>query len=76
MNETESSLVVALTTNNTASADLICITLPRIKVGGQQKNDGSGGIIQTFPFEALLNVNGGVGISSEQTTILIQDTLA
>jgi len=50
--------------------------LPRIKLGGQQKNDGSGGIVQTFPFQALLNANGGTGTSSEQTTIVIQDTAA
>lgn len=76
VNETESSLIVALTTDNTATADVICFTLPRIKVGGQQKNDGTGGIVQTFPFQALYNVNGGAGVATEQTTILIQDTAA
>lgn len=76
VNETESSLIVALTTDNTAAADVVCFTLPRIKVGGQQKSDGSGGIVQTFPFQALYNVNGGAGIATEQTTILIQDTAA
>lgn len=76
VNETESSLIVVLTTDNTAAADFVCITLPRIKVGGQQKNDGSGGIVQTFPFQALYNVNGGAGIATEQTTILLQDSAA
>jgi hypothetical protein len=76
VNETESSLIVALTTNNTASADFVTFVLPRIKLGGQQKSDGTGGIVQTFPFTALLNVNGGTGTSTEQTTILIQDSLA
>lgn len=76
VNETESSLVVALTTDNTATADVLSFVLPRIKVGGQQKSDGSGGIVQTFPFQALYNVNGGAGASSEQTTLSIQDTQA
>ena len=76
VNETESSLIVALTTDNTATADVLCFTLPRIKVGGQQKSDGTGGIVQTFPFQALYNVNGGTGVATEQTTILIQDTAA
>jgi hypothetical protein len=76
VNETESSLMVALTTDNTAAADVITFVLPRIKVGGQQKNDGTGGIVQTFPFQALYNVNGGAGIATEQTSILIQDTAA
>jgi translation initiation factor 1 (eIF-1/SUI1) len=76
VNETESSLIVALTTDNTATADVLCFTLPRIKLGGQQKTDGTGGIVQTFPFQALINVNGGTGTATEQTTILIQDTAA
>lgn len=76
VNETESSLTVALTTDNTATADVLVFTMPRIKVGGQAKNDGTGGIIQTFPFQALYNTLGGAGTSTEQTTIRIQDSAA
>lgn len=76
INETETSLVVALTTDNTAAADVLAFVLPRIKVGGASKNDGTGAIVQTFPFTALLNLNGGAGVSSEQTTLSIQDTAA
>jgi hypothetical protein len=74
--ESEISLIVALTSDNTASSNLISFTLPRIKLSGAAKNDGSGGVIQTFPFTALLNINGGTGISSEATTLSIQDTAA
>jgi len=76
VNETETSLVVSLTTDNTANADVLTLTIPRIKLGGQQKNDGTGGIVQTFPFQALLNTAGGSGTSSEQTTLVMQDTAA
>lgn len=76
VNETETSLVVALTTDNSATADVLAITIPRIKLGGQQKSDGTGGIVQTFPFQALLNTAGGSGTSSEQTTLVMQDTAA
>ena len=76
VNETESSLMVALTTDNTASADVLSFVLPRIKVGGQQKSDGTGGIVQTFPFIGLYNVNGGAGIATEQTSLSVQDTAA
>ena len=76
VNETESSLMVALTTDNTASADVLAFVLPRIKVGGQQKSDGTGGIVQTFPFIGLYNVNGGAGIATEQTSLSVQDTAA
>lgn len=76
VNETESSIIVALTTDNTATADVLVFAMPRIKVGGQAKNDGTGGVIQTFPFQALYNTNGGAGTSTEQTTIRIQDSQA
>lgn len=76
VNETEASIVAAFTTANTAAADFLAITLPRIKVGGAQKDDGEKGIVQTFPFQALLNTSGGSGTSSHATTIAIQDSLA
>lgn len=76
VNETESSLLFVMTTDNTPTADFITFILPRIKVGGQQKSDGTGGIVQTFPFQALLNNAGGAGTSTEQTTIVIQDSQA
>jgi len=76
VNETETSLIVALTADNTATSDVISFALPRIKLGGQQKNDGTGGIAQTFPFQALFNNAGGTGTATEQTTITLQDTAA
>lgn len=76
LNETEISLVVALTTGNAAAADFIAFSLPRIKVGGASENDSQSGIIQTFPFTALYNGAGGAGISSEATTLLVQDSQA
>lgn len=74
--ETETSLYVALTADNTAASDFICISLPRIKLGGSAKTDGEGGIVQTFPFQCLYNSNGGTGIDTEKTTISIQDAQA
>lgn len=74
--ETETSLYVALTADNTASSAFIAISLPRIKLGGSAKTDGEGGIVQTFPFQCLYNSNGGTGILTEKTTISIQDSAA
>ncbi len=74
--ETEISLCVALTTNNTAAADIVAITMSRVKLGGADKADGDGGIVRTYPFTALLNNAGGSGTAYDQTTITIQDSLA
>lgn len=76
LNETEASLAVVLTSDNTANSDFVAVTLPRIKLGGASKNDGSTGIVQTFPFQALLNTAGGAGTATEQTTVSMQDSAA
>lgn len=75
-NETETSIAVALTTNNLPNADFISFTIPRVKVGSSDKDDGEKGIVRTYSFQALLNAAGGAGTTSEATTISIQDSLA
>lgn len=74
VNEDEIALVVALTTGSQALSDFISITLPRIKLGGATKSDGEQGIVATFPFQALFNAAGGTGVSSEQTTLVYQES--
>jgi hypothetical protein len=76
LNETEQSLAVLLTSDNSDNADFVSITLPRIKLGSASKNDAADGIVQTFNFQALLKSTGGSGTDSEQTTIVIQDSQA
>lgn len=75
-NETEISIVAALTTSNAADADVMAITLPRVKVNSDTKDDSESGISAQHSFRALLNSAGGTGTSSEATTISIQDSLA
>lgn len=75
-NETEASLVVALTTSNDANSDFVSITLPRIKINSDTKADAETGIISSHSFRALLNSDGGAGTDSLATTISIQDSLA
>lgn len=74
--ETTASLAIALTTDNTATAEFVSFVMPKIKVSGATVDDGQKGRVQTIPFTALYNGSGGTGTSSEQTTIVIQDSLA
>lgn len=76
VNETEIDLIAVFTADNTAASDFIAFSVPRIKVGGASKSDSDAGLVQTFPFTALLNVNGGTGIATEKTTICVQDAQA
>lgn len=72
--ETEGSLSVWLASDNTAASKFVGITLPRIKMNGANLDDGEKGLVQTIPFVALYNSAGGSGTSSEQSTIVVQDS--
>lgn len=76
VNETEIDLLAAFTADNTATAAFIAFALHRIKLGGASKSDGEGGLVQTFPFTALLNTAGGTGIATEATTCAVIDSAA
>lgn len=76
VNETEIDLIGVFTSDNSAAADFITCVLPRIKVGSAGKDDGDGGLVQTFSFQALLNTAGGTGVKTEKTTFSMQDSAA
>lgn len=71
-NETEAVLSVVMTASNAKDADFVAFTLPRIKLGGNQKDDGEKGLIQTIPFTALYQTVSGN--EKEQSTIVYQDS--
>ncbi len=75
-NETEISLIHSIEYPVSGGPNQIFnIILPRIKLGGATKDDGEKGLIQTVPFQALLNTAGSATGASHQTTIMIQDEL-
>lgn len=73
--ETEASVTMALTATSAANSDFVAFTMPRIKVGGNSKDDGQKGIVQTVPFTALLNTNSATN-NGDVTTLMIQDSAA
>jgi hypothetical protein len=75
-NETEISAIAVFTANNSANSDFIGFSLGRLKLTGADKDDGEKILIQTIPFQALLNVNGGTALASDLTTISVQDSAA
>jgi len=76
INETEVSIIVALTTDSTATADFVSFTMSRVKIGGADVTDGASGLTRTFPFTALKNTAGGAALANLATTIMVQDSLA
>ena len=78
-NETEISVSCVFTDDNSATADFLAFTMPRVKVGGASKDDGEKGIIQTLPFVALFDTSAGAdtgatATDSLATTLSIQDS--
>lgn len=76
LDETTFAISAVFFTGTSSNADFIAVTLPACKAGGATKSDGEQGLQLTMPFQALYNSSGGSGISSEATTIWIQDSQA
>jgi hypothetical protein len=76
LNETEFEILLALTSDNTATANFISIALPRVKANGHTLNDGEAGLVATVPFQALLPTTGGSGVANELTTMAVHDSAA
>ena len=76
VNETEISACMVFTSDNSAASDFVGFTLGRLKLNGASKDDGEKVLIQTLPFQALLDTAGGAGKSTEMTTLTVQDSAA
>ena len=76
LNETEVGLSVVLSASGAAAADFIAFSLPRVKFSGGAPDDGEKSLILTMPFDALYNNAGGAATTTEQSTLVIQDSAA
>lgn len=76
LNETEVSVIAVFTAGNTAAADFMSFTFPRVKFGGATKDDGEKGLTMTMPFVAIENTAGGTGTNSIASTFVVQDSQA
>lgn len=72
--ESEVSLVFALTTDSSKTAEAVSFTVPRAKIGSFTKADKDTGITASCDFTALLNSVTAAGLPA--TTLQVQDTLA
>lgn len=75
-NETSVALISVLSADTTATSDFISLSIPRIDLNTSTPDDGETGLKRTYSFVSEYNAAGGVGLSTEQTTLLIQDSAA
>lgn len=71
-NETPVTIVLAVTSDKSKTADGMTFTFPKCKINSATKNDGEMGIVQDQSWVALLNVDTSTG--KQATTIQITDT--
>lgn len=74
--ETNTSINVVLTGDETGTSDFISFTMSRVKITGDAPDDGEKAIIRTYPFVAEYNAAGGTGTANDQTILSIQDSAA
>lgn len=74
--ETVTSIVMAMTADNTPASDVVTFSMGRIKVTGDAPDDGEKMIIRTYPFTAEINIAGGTAIAWDQTILSMQDSAA
>lgn len=71
--ETPVSLVLSVTADNSANANFVAFTLPRVKLGSFTKDDTELGVTASTSFQALLN---NTETALPLSTIQIQDSAA
>lgn len=74
INETVFAATVVMTTDNTANSGFMAITMTSLIATGANKDDGEKGLTLTVPFMAGEDASGGTALSTDQTTLVIQDS--
>lgn len=76
LNETATSLVVALADSRTAAANTVAFVMSRVKFFSNDPDDGEKQIVRTVNYTAEIDGTGGAALANNQTIISIQDSQA
>lgn len=76
LNETATSLVIALADARTAAANTFGIVMSRVKLFSSDADDGEKQIVRTVNFVAEIDSSGGAALANNQTIISLQDSQA
>jgi hypothetical protein len=75
-NEAATSLVLLSTDDASDDADFVAFSMSRVKIFGDDADDGKKQIVRSYTFTAEINGAGGTALANDQTTISIQDSQA
>jgi len=74
--ETTTSIVLMLADDATGGADFVTLSMSKVKLFSDDRDDGEKQIVQTMNFVAEINGAGGTALANDQTIITLQDSLA
>lgn len=76
VNDTQTSIISALTAGATAAADFIVFTLSAVKLTTNSPDDSQTGLKRTYNFTARQNTAGGAALANHSATLMVQDSQA
>jgi hypothetical protein len=76
LQENEVQISTLLTTSPLPGADFVSLWLPRVKLMSGTKTDSQTSITRSYNLTALEQVNGGTGTNVDDTTVVMQDSMA
>jgi hypothetical protein len=62
--------------DDTNASEFVSFVMSRVKLDGDDKDNGAKGIIRTYPFTAEINGSGGTALANAKTILTIQDSQA
>jgi hypothetical protein len=74
--ETETTLLSALTAGSAADADFVTFTISKMKLNSSTPDDAETGLKRTYNFEGVYNSAGGASLANTATTLQVQDSQA
>lgn len=75
-NEGATSVVLLSTEDASDDADFVSFSMSRVKIFGDDADDGKKQIVRSYPFTAEINGSGGTALANDQTILTIQDSNA
>jgi hypothetical protein len=75
-NETAVNIIAAVFVDNSDTSEFVTFVMPRVKVFGDDIDDGKKQLVSTYPFTAEINGTGGAALANLQTTLSMQDSAA
>lgn len=74
--ETAISIAIVDAVDDTNASEFVSFVMSKVKLFGDDKDNGAKGVIRTYPFTAEINGAGGTALANAKTILSIQDSLA